>query len=259
MLNVIYEDKDIIVAVKPPGVEAQSARKFAPDMVSEIKKHLVINKECTPGQEPYVGVIHRLDKPVSGIMVYGKTKKATAALSAQVQNHEMQKIYGAVVCGKPVNSVDNYVDYLMKTVDGNYSQVVDKGITGAKRAELSFEAVETVETEAGKPLTLVRIHLKTGRHHQIRVQFSHHGLPLLGDAKYNPQGEAAPLALCAVSLSFRHPSTGKPLAFSMTSPGEAFKKFSMTNNLGKPAHTMECTKEVQNRKQVSPWESRKRN
>lgn len=221
MLRVLYEDKDVLVAVKPAGVESQSARKFAPDMVSEIKKHLVINKLCTPGQEPYVGVIHRLDKPVSGVMVYAKTKKAAGALSAQVQNHEMQKIYAAVVCGKPVNNVDNYVDYLKKTVDGNYSQVVDKGITDAKRAELSYEAVETTDG-----YTLVKIHLKTGRHHQIRVQFSHHGLPLFGDAKYNPGGETGPLALCAVSLSFRHPVTGRTMEFSMKPSGGAFEMFS---------------------------------
>ena len=121
MLKVLYEDDEIIVVVKPAGVESQAAKRFAPDMVSEVKKHLVINKSCTPGKEPYVGVIHRLDKPVSGVMVYAKTKRAAAALSEQVQSHKMKKIYTAVVYGKPVNTVDNYVDYLVKTPDGNYS------------------------------------------------------------------------------------------------------------------------------------------
>ena len=224
MLRVLYTDQDIIVAVKPAGVESQAARKFAPDMISEIRKYLVINKMCTPGKEPYVGVIHRLDKTVSGVMVYGRTKKAAAALSEQVQNRRMEKIYDAVVCGKPVNNVDNYVDYLLKSVDGNYSQVVDKGITGAKRAELSFETVETKETEEG-PFSLVRIRLKTGRHHQIRVQFAHHGLPLYGDTRYNPAPGAGPLALCAVSLSFSHPTTGKSMTFSMDPQGGVFEWF----------------------------------
>ena len=85
MLKVLYEDREIIVVVKPAGMESQAAKKFAPDMLSEIKKHMVINKLCTPGKEPYVAVIHRLDKPVSGIMVYAKTKRAAAALSEQVQ------------------------------------------------------------------------------------------------------------------------------------------------------------------------------
>lgn len=100
------------------------------------------------GKEPYVGVIHRLDKPVSGVMVYAKTKRAAAALSEQVQSHKMKKIYTAVVHGRPVNMVDNYVDYMVKTPDGNYSQVVDKGITGAKKAELSYEVLKTIDGEA---------------------------------------------------------------------------------------------------------------
>ena len=83
MLKVLYEDDEILVVIKPAGVESQAAKRFAPDMVSEVKKHLVINKSCTPGKEPYVGVIHRLDKPVSGVMVYAKTKRAAAALSEQ--------------------------------------------------------------------------------------------------------------------------------------------------------------------------------
>ena len=89
MLKVLYEDDEILVVIKPAGVESQAAKRFAPDMVSEVKKHLVINKSCTPGKEPYVGVIHRLDKPVSGVMVYAKTKRAAAALSEQVQPMDM--------------------------------------------------------------------------------------------------------------------------------------------------------------------------
>lgn len=252
MLKVLYEDNEIIVVVKPAGVESQAAKKFAPDMISEIRKHMVINKLCTPGKEPYVAVIHRLDKPVSGVMVYAKTKKAAAALSEQVQNRKMDKFYAAVVCGKTVNNVDNYVDYLKKSVDGNYSQVVDKGENDAKRAELTFETMKTVDTEDGE-LSLVKIHLLTGRHHQIRVQFSSHGLPLFGDGRYNPKfgGTAAgpvasaagaanpadpgasvprksrptPLALCAVTLAFEHPTTGKRMEFSMEPTGGAFDLF----------------------------------
>ena len=226
MLKVLYEDKDIIVVVKPAGVESQAAKKFAPDMLSEIRKHMVINKLCTPGKEPYVAVIHRLDKPVSGVMVYAKTKKAAAALSEQVQNRKMDKFYEAVVCGKPVNNVDNFVDYLKKSVDGNYSQIVDKGENESKRAELSYELLKTVETENGE-LSHVRIHLLTGRHHQIRVQFSGHDLPLYGDGRYNPMfvGKREPLALCAVSLAFDHPTTGKRMEFSMKPSGGAFRLF----------------------------------
>ena len=228
MLKVLYEDREIIVVVKPAGVESQAAKKFAPDMISEIKKHMVIHKTCTPGKEPYVAVIHRLDKPVSGVMVYAKTKNAAAALSAQVQNRKMDKYYEAVVCGKPVDNVDKFVDYLKKSVDGNYSQVVDKEDKEGKRAELTFETVKMVETEEGT-LSLVRIHLLTGRHHQIRVQFASHGLPLYGDGRYNPavdgKSRQTPLALCAVSLAFDHPVTGKRMEFSMKPTGGAFAKY----------------------------------
>ena len=264
MLKVLYEDDEILVVIKPAGVESQAAKRFAPDMVSEVKKHLVINKSCTPGKEPYVGVIHRLDKPVSGVMVYAKTKRAAAALSEQVQSHKMKKIYTAVVHGRPLDAVDNYVDYMVKTPDGNYSQVVDKGITGAKKAELSYEVLKTIDGKiAGMPeteLSLVRVALKTGRHHQIRVQMAYHGTPLYGDMKYGvPVGTAKldkkenadqgtmtaagnrnmpgirtagnmgsgreSIALCASSLTFFHPVTKKEMTFEIEPVGGAFQLF----------------------------------
>lgn len=105
MLKVLYEDDEILVVIKPAGVESQAAKRFAPDMVSEVKKHLVINKSCTPGKEPYVGVIHRLDKPVSGVMVYAKTKRAAAALSEQVQSQcHLVKLIGSLR-GKPLTKI----------------------------------------------------------------------------------------------------------------------------------------------------------
>ena len=226
MLSVLYEDSDILVAVKPAGVESQSARGFAKDMVSEIRKYLVIHKLCTPGKEPYVGVIHRLDKPVSGVMVYAKTKEAAAFLSKEVQAHRVTKIYHAVICGKPVDNVGNFVDKLSMNRENNYSRIVDNSDPEGKTAELSYRVIgENKE----KGLTLVEIHLKTGRHHQIRVQFAGHGLPLWGDAKYNPavsmEGGKGPLALAAVSLSFTHPVTKEPVTFSMKPQGGAFRLF----------------------------------
>lgn len=276
MVKIIYEDKDIIVAEKPVGIESQSSRRFEPDMVSEIKKHLSIHLSTklstnssttipTPQKaaEPYVGVIHRLDKPVGGIMVYAKSQKAAASLSKQVQDGRMKKIYEAVVCGKLVDNVGNYVDYLLKDGKNNYSQVVDnkvsdnkvsdkkvtgKKVTDCKRAELNFLLLDTTEEE--EPLSLVQVELLTGRHHQIRVQFAAHGFPLWGDNKYNPrwggtlpvkEGGAAKesgtareacqkpragsLALWAVRLSFNHPTTGKVMEFSMEPQGEAFRLF----------------------------------
>ena len=141
-----------------------------------------------------MGVIHRLDKPVSGVMVYAKTKNAAASLSKQVAEGKMHKKYLAVLCGKPVDNVEKYVDYLLKDEKENTSRIVDMGIKGGKRAELICRALETKPVEPYGELTLAEIELLTGRHHQIRVQMSGHGLPLWGDNRYNPafqKGDAA--------------------------------------------------------------------
>ena len=233
MLNILYEDEAVLVVWKPVGMESQSGHGFDADMVSEIRRYLSTGKPVdnhklsTKSVEPYVGVIHRLDKPVSGVMVYALSKNAAAALSRQVQDRKLEKIYGAVVCGKPEKDVDKFVDYLEKSVDGNESYVVDHGGKCGKRAELSYEALESLEDGGNGILTLLRIRLETGRHHQIRVQFASRGLPLFGDRKYGTGAAAAagPLALCAMSLSFVHPSTGKPMTFSVPPSGGAFSKF----------------------------------
>ena len=226
MLNILYEDDQIIVVEKPVGIESQSNRTFEPDMVSEVKKH--INSLSPKKGEPYVGVIHRLDKPVGGILVFGKTKEAAGALSKQVSGHQMEKKYLAVICGKPVDNFGTYVDYLWKDGKNNISKIVDKGITDAKRAELSYRVLEALEGEEG-PLCLVEIDLKTGRHHQIRVQFSGHGTPLLGDLKYNPAGPKVAgqrnVALCAWKLAFTHPGNKKKMEFTVKPQGTIFNKF----------------------------------
>ncbi len=236
MLQILYEDKELIVVWKPVGMESQSARGFGADMVSEIRKHLVRSlstnsstKLSTPGQMPYVGVIHRLDRPVSGILVYAKTKKAAAALSKQVSEGRMDKKYLAVVCGKVDKSVDNLVDYLVKDGDNNCSGIVDKSVPGAKRAELSWRAVGTVTDDTDGELTLVEIQLKTGRHHQIRVQMAGHGMPLWGDRKYNPDCRGGDVALAAYHLSFRHPVSDRNMTFERIPETEIFKKFNITS------------------------------
>lgn len=245
MLSVLYEDSDILVAVKPAGVEAQAARGFARDMVSEIRRYLAaqarnpqnihkLNTLSSKGQgksqPPYVGVIHRLDRPVSGIMVYARNQKAAGALSSLMQQGKMEKWYKAVVCGKPVDKQGVYVDYLRQNQGENRSEIVDKSVPGCKRAELSYtvEAVtERREENEIREYSLVKIRLVTGRHHQIRVQFSGHGTPLWGDGRYGRQPEAgsSELALCAFHLSFPHPVTGKRLEFEMEPSGGAFEWF----------------------------------
>ncbi|GLC79524.1 RluA family pseudouridine synthase [Lacrimispora brassicae] len=227
-LNILYEDEEILVVEKPVGMESQSARSFEPDMVSEVKKH--INSLSPKPGEPYVGVIHRLDKPVGGIMVYAKTKSAADSLSRQVSQHQMEKIYYAVVCGKPVENFGPYVDYLWKDGKNNCSIIVDKGIKGAKLAELSYQVVDERSIENEK-YSLAKITLETGRHHQIRVQMAGHGTPLWGDRKYNPRfqkgADSGNVALFAYSLSFSHPVTKKRMSFSVKPKGEIFEMFSL--------------------------------
>ena len=226
-LNILYEDQDIIVVEKPVGIESQSARSFEPDMVSEVKKH--INTLSSKNNDPYVAVIHRLDKPVGGIMVYAKNKESANALSRQVSDHKMEKHYYAVLCGKPVDNFGEYVDYLWKDGKNNISKIVEKGINGAKLAKLKYKLLETINLD-NQELSLVEIELETGRHHQIRVQFAGHGIPLWGDRKYNPQLQPGMnrgnVALCACRLGFVHPKTGKKLEFSIKPQEHIFSEFS---------------------------------
>lgn len=238
MLNVLYEDREIIVVWKPTGMESQSSRGFGADMVSEICKHIHISSTEASGKGgmPYVGVIHRLDKPVSGILVYAKTKKAASALSKQVAEGKMEKKYLAVLCGKLDKNVDNFVDYLLKDGKLNCSGIVDKGITGAKRAELSYRVLQRIRKEPYGELALAEIILKTGRHHQIRVQMAGHGMPLWGDNKYNPLfcnentsvfegNKRVSVALSACSLAFDHPADGRRMAFRHMPNGDIFQEF----------------------------------
>lgn len=236
MLSVLFEDSNLIVVEKPAGIESQSARGFEEDMVSRIREHIhkLSPKKSTRtpgGQPPYVGVIHRLDRPVRGVMVYAKTQKAAALLCRQVQEGKMRKIYRAVVCGKPVDNSGTYVDFLLKDRKINCSRIVDKSVDGGKLARLNYQIVEsrtiTDETGGKEPqlLTLVEIELLTGRHHQIRVQMAGHGTPLYGDSKYGKSPAAGPLALCAVRLAFVHPITGKEMNFSIEEKGGAFDLF----------------------------------
>ena len=226
-MNILYEDKDILVVEKPAGIPVETSRIGSKDMVSLLKNHLA-ETGGKPGGIPYLGMIHRLDQPVQGVMVFAKNQKAAASLSKEIAQNEMKKTYLAVVEGK-AKEAETLTDFLLKDGRTNTSRKVPKGTKGAKEARLSYECLKILETpDPGQPvLSLVRIHLFTGRHHQIRVQFASRGLPLFGDRKYGTGAAAAagPLALCAMSLSFVHPSTGKPMTFSVPPSGGAFSKF----------------------------------
>lgn len=230
MLNVLYEDKDILVVKKPSGIDSQTSRSFVPDMVSEIKNHLRLSTKLTgklsTGKEPYVGVIHRLDRPVEGVMVYAKTPDAAKSLSSQLSQGQIKKIYRAVVCGKPVDNSGTIVNYLLKNGKTNMSEIVDKSVDDAKRAELNYRLLDTTIKD-GEIYSLLEIELLTGRHHQIRVQMAGAGLPLYGDSRYNPAFDKKPEkpALAATSLRFRHPVTKKQMEFVQEPTIAAFRFF----------------------------------
>lgn len=211
--KILFEDKDLIVCHKPVGLATQTQRLGQPDVVSELKKYL---------KNPYVAVIHRLDQPVEGVLVFAKNQKTAAALTRQVTEHTMHKKYLALVCGQPEENPHTLVDYLVKDSKTNLSRISTKQDKLAKEARLTYQKFCQVTSE----VALLEVDLYTGRHHQIRVQLSHAGFPLLGDTKYgNPQSlqisrkkELKAVALCAYTLEFRHPVTGKAVQFTCTSP-----------------------------------------
>ena len=218
--RILYEDTEILVCKKPAGLAVQSAKMGQQDMVSLLKNYRAMKKE-----EPYIGLVHRLDQPGAGVMVLAKSKQAAANLSKQISEKQTDKYYYAVVCGKPKEKQANLVDYLCKDGKKNTSGVVTKETVGAKRAELFYEVVEEKEDKA-----LLRIELKTGRHHQIRVQLSHMGCPIYGDSKYNKFYEEEkrgymPLALCAYKIAFFHPKNRKKMEFQIQPEGEGFLEF----------------------------------
>lgn len=211
-LSILYEDEDILVCHKPAGVAVQTKRLGQADMESLLKNYRV-----EKGETPYVGVVHRLDQPVEGIMVFAKTKEAAAALSRQIAAKLADKYYYAMVDGVPERKRGTLEDYLLRDGRTNTSAVVTRGTPEAKRAELSYEVVEQKEGCA-----VLRIRLETGRHHQIRVQLAHAGMPIVGDRKYNFKENMTPseggLRLCSYRIGFRHPKSHKNLTFEIDKP-----------------------------------------
>ena len=203
-IRILFEDEQIIVCEKPAGVAVQTKRLGQADMESLLK-----NRRAGKGELPYIGVVHRLDQPVSGVMVFAKTKEAAAALSRQIASGLADKFYYAVT--------GQFTDYLLRDGRTNTSAVVESSTPGAKRAELSYEVLEQKNGRA-----VLRIHLGTGRHHQIRVQLAHAGMPIVGDRKYNFKENmklsGEPLCLCSYKIGFRHPKTRRNLAFEIDNP-----------------------------------------
>ena len=229
-IDVIHEDDDILVCRNPAGLAVQSAKAGQQDMVSLLKNYRAGRQE-----PPEIYLVHRLDQPVEGIMVFAKNKKAAASLSKQMQQKRVDKYYNAVVEGVFNAPEGRLEDYLLRDGRSNTSRVVPADTPGAKRAVLHYRvlkvcngAAELALTDDNRTVSLVEILLETGRHHQIRVQLAHAGHPLAGDKKYNPNCQTGylPIGLCSVSLAFSHPAIGKRMKFSIVPKGPAFQNFS---------------------------------
>lgn len=206
MLKVLYEDNHIIVVIKPYNIPSQSDKTNDIDMLSLVKEYIK-EKYQKPGNV-YVGLVHRLDRPVGGIMVFAKTSKAASRLSESIRNKSFSKTYLAVVNGKFEKQNGILENYLWKDEALNMSKVVSKDKKGAKLARLTYEVL----TEKND-LSLVKINLETGRHHQIRVQFSNAGHSLYGDQKYGKGSMGKQIALWAYRLEFKHPVKDEIMKF----------------------------------------------
>ena len=209
-LNVIYEDNHIIVVEKMVNVPSQADKTGDLDMLTIIKQYLK-EKYNKPGNV-YLGLVHRLDRPVGGVMVFAKTSKAAARLSEQVRVKEIKKKYLVVVNGKMENKKGVLEDYLLKNEKANMSKVVSKETKNAKYAALDYEVLKYNEEI---DLSVLKINLHTGRHHQIRVQLSSRNHSIYGDQKYGGRGHGKQIALWAYELTIIHPVTKEEMTFKV--------------------------------------------
>ena len=207
-LKVIYEDNHIIVVRKEPNIPSQADKTNDIDMLTVVKQYLK-QKYNKPGNV-YLGLVHRLDRPVGGVMIFAKTSKAASRLSEQVRSKIFKKKYLAVVDGKIEEEMGTLEDYLYKDERNNISKVVNQNKKNAKFAKLDYEVLKYNEV---KDLSLVRINLHTGRHHQIRVQLSNFGHSIFGDQKYGTRGKGKQIALWAYSLTIVHPVSKEEMTF----------------------------------------------
>lgn len=210
-MNVIYEDNHVIVVVKPVGVVVQADASGHPDLLNDLKEYRRV-RENKPGNV-FVGLVHRLDRMVGGVMVFAKTSKAASRLSDQVRTRRLRKEYLAIIRSSEAMGGE-LEDYMYKDAATNTSMVVHRSHPGAKHARLRY-----VKLACRDELSLVRIELDTGRSHQIRVQFSSRGWPLHGDVRYGVErgGTEGP-ALWSYAIGFEHPTSGEMLSFAELPP-----------------------------------------
>lgn len=223
-LTVLYEDNQIIVVIKPQNVPTQSDDSKDVDMLSMVKAY--VKEKYNKEGEAFIGLVHRLDRPTGGVMVFARNSKSAKRLTEQFQAHTTEKIYYAVTNGVVKYKKDTLINYLEKNEKENMVKVVPMGVSGAKKAELIYEELENNGKES-----LLKIQILTGRSHQIRVQMANIGFPLYGDGKYGKDKNKATknLGLWAGKLSFIHPVTKEKMVFIAMPDTSSlpWKKFNM--------------------------------
>ena len=207
-MKILYEDNHIIVVEKIVNIPSQSDKTGDEDMLTLVKGYIK-EKYQKPGNV-YLGLVHRLDRPVGGVMVFARTSKAASRLSEEVRNKTFKKEYLVICNGKMEKEKDTLVDYLWKDEKNNTSYVVKPTKKNAKEAVLDYEVLGYDEKEN---LSILRINLHTGRHHQIRVQLSSRMHAIYGDNKYHGRGAGTGICLWAYKLTIVHPTTKEEMSF----------------------------------------------
>lgn len=207
-IHILYEDKFLVLCVKPVGVLSEDSGSGA-CMPALLRQHY-----REKGENDYIATVHRLDKAVGGVMVFSRRKDVTGKLTAAVAEHRIVKEYRAILRGSPEKDSDTLTDLLFRDAAHNKSYVVKRPRKGVREATLDYTVLARKEG-----LTLVQVRLHTGRTHQIRVQFSHRGWPLLGDIRYGSKAACSP-ALWSYHLALTHPITGQPIDVTQLPPRE---------------------------------------
>jgi len=211
-IRILFEDNHLLVVEKPMNIPVQADESGDIDMLTLLKQYLV-EKYNKPG-DAFLGLVHRLDRPTGGVMVFAKTSKAASRLSDAIREGNVDKKYLAIVEGKPRFNQDKLINYLKKSPETNMVKVVPELTEGAKYAELDYKVLETKNN-----YSLLNVNLITGRGHQIRVQLATLGHPIVGDKRYGKsENLKLPLCLWAYELKFSHPISGKELMFRVYPP-----------------------------------------
>ncbi len=207
--NIIYEDNHLLVVIKPCNISVQGDDSHDDDLLTLLKNYIK-QRDNKPGNV-FLGLVHRLDRPTGGVMVFAKTSKCASRLSESFRSHDIDKKYLCVVLGTPKIANDRVESYLKKDPKTNTVHLAPQTEDGAKRAVLDYRVLHTVDG-----LSLIEVSLQTGRSHQIRVQMSKVlKTPLYNDYKYGDTTHRGDLALWAYYLKFVHPVTNKPMIFKV--------------------------------------------